>query len=277
MVAAATTSLNSETEVLDGLSAAADARHVQHAVILMVELGDLREGVLVDELFALVGHTLGCPHLTLTGLGTNLACQSGIAPDAAKMAELSRLVESVESEFDIRLEVVSGGNSANLEWALSGADTGRVNELRLGESILLGRDPLHDRPLAGLHTDAITLVAEVVESKVKPSQPWGTVGQSAFGNPTEREGVGARRQALLALGRQDVDPDGIIGRPPVTILGASSDHIVISTGTMPCPVGSDLRFGLNYAALLRAMTSPFVAKEYASPSGLQALEVQIDR
>jgi predicted amino acid racemase len=113
-------------------------------------------------------------------------------------------------------------------------------------------------------------VAEVVESKGKPTQPWGTVGQSAFGNPTGRAGDGARTQALLALGHQDIDPDGITGPAPVTILGASSDHVVVDTGGTPCPVGSELRFGLNYAALLRAMTSPFVAKVFGSPSGLQA-------
>ena len=109
-----------------------------------------------------------------------------------------------------------------------------------------------------------------VESKGKPSQPWGTVGQAAFGNPTGRAGDGARTQALLALGHQDIDPDGITAPSPVTILGASSDHVVVDTGSTPCPVGSELRFGLNYAALLRAMTSPFVAKVFASPSGLQA-------
>ena len=39
--------------------------------------------------------------------------------------------------------------------------------------IIKAREPLHRDPIDGLHTDAITLVAEVIESKVKPSQPWG--------------------------------------------------------------------------------------------------------
>ncbi|MEP6625438.1 MAG: alanine/ornithine racemase family PLP-dependent enzyme [Acidimicrobiia bacterium] len=269
VVTAATTSFNTEPDVLDRLSAAAYERHLLHSVILMVELGDLREGVLVDDLFALVRHTLDCPNLILSGLGTNLACQSGIAPDAAKMGELSRLVDSVEAKFGITLDVVSGGNSANLDWALGDADTGRVNELRLGESILLGRDPLHGRVLDGLHTDAITLVAEIIESKAKPVQPWGDVGRSAFGVPEPRTGDGTRHQALLALGRQDVDPDGITPPAPVTMLGASSDHLVVDMG-VPTRIGTEVEFQLDYAALLRAMTSPHVAKEFVSPSGLQA-------
>ncbi len=269
VVTAATTSVNTEPDVLDRLSAAAYERHLLHSVILMVELGDLREGVMVDDLFALVSHTLDCPNLVLSGIGTNLACQSGIAPDAAKMAELSQLVDAVEAKFGISLAVVSGGNSANLDWALGAADTGRVNELRLGEAILLGHEPLHGRVLEGLHTDAITLVAEVIESKAKPVQPWGETGRSAFGAPEARTGDGTRHQALLALGRQDVDPDGITPPATVTILGASSDHLVVDISA-PARIGTEVAFQLDYAALLRAMTSPFVAKEFVSPSGLQA-------
>ncbi len=270
VVTTAATSFNSEADVLDQLSSAAYARHRLHAIVLMVELGDLREGVLVDDLFALVAHTLDCPNLTLAGLGTNLACQSGVAPDATKMTALSDLVDAVEAKFGLELPIVSGGNSANLDWALSGVDTGRVNQLRLGEAILLGHEPLHGRPLDGLYTDAVTLVAEVIESKVKPTQPWGTVARSAFGAATPRSGSGTRRQSLLALGRQDVDPDGITPVHPVTVLGASSDHLVVDTGGEVYPVGSELRFELDYSALLRAMTSPFVTKEFVSPSGLQA-------
>ncbi len=270
VVTSATASLNSEAAVIDQLSAAAAARHLQHEVILMVELGDLREGVLVDDLAALVRHTLRARNVTLTGIGTNLACQSGMVPDAAKMAELSQVVETIEAQFGIELAVVSGGNSANLEWALSGADPGRVNELRLGEAILLGREPRRDRPVEGLHTDAITLVAEVIETKEKPTQPWGTIGRAPFGSPTRRIGEGTRRQALLALGHQDVDPDGLSPPATVTILGASSDHLVIEPGRVPCAIGAELTFSLNYSALLRAMTSPFVAKEYSAVRGLQA-------
>jgi predicted amino acid racemase len=226
----------------------------------MVELGDLREGILPNALNHAVRETLRLPNIILKGIGTNLACRSGISPDAANMGELSALADSIESTFDISLKIVSGGNSANLDWALSGADTGRINNLRLGESILLGCDPLQRQPITGLHTDAIKLVAEVIESKVKPSQPWGTLAQNAFGKPSTPKTHGHIQQAILAMGRQDIDPLGLVPPQDVEILEASSDHLVVKTNRYTYPVGSEMAFQLNYSALLRAMTSPFISK-----------------
>ena len=154
----------------------------------MVELGDLREGVAVADVVDLAAACAICRGLRLAGIGTNLACQSGVVPDQHKMDELSRLAADVETAYGTGLSVVSGGNSANLEWALSTDDVGRVNELRLGEAILLGTEPLHRRPVTGLRTDAFTLTAEVIELKTKPAQPWGEIGESAFGVATAATG-----------------------------------------------------------------------------------------
>ena len=52
----------------------------------------------------------------------------------------------------------------------------------------------------------------------------------------------------------------------VTILGASSDHLVLDTGAAPLPVGAEVTFGVDYSALVRAMTSPFVTKVFSSPT-----------
>ncbi len=257
----ASISLNTEPAVLAALATAARRRRITHGVVLMVELGDLREGVAPESLIALAQQVERHRSLTLVGVGTNLACQSGIAPDDSKMEQLSSLVEQVEASLERRLSVVSGGNSANLGWALSTADVGRVDELRLGESILLGMDPLHRSPVEGLHTDACALIAEVIEVQTKPAQPWGTVGQSAFGVAPDRPGSGTRRQALLAIGRQDVDPDGITPPAGCSVLGASSDHLVLDVGEEPVAVGDRLELGVDYSALVRAMTSPFVAKD----------------
>ncbi len=145
----ASTSLNTERSVLEALSRAAVRQGTTHAVVLMVELGDLREGVLAADLVPLARYVDGLTGLTLTGIGTNLACQSGVVPDQDKMDSLSRLAVEVEEAVGAALSVVSGGNSANLGWALTTSDTGRVDELRLGESILLGLDPLTRLPVAG--------------------------------------------------------------------------------------------------------------------------------
>ena len=253
-------SFNTELDIIRMLSAAAQKAKRIHGIVLMVELGDLREGILPKNLNPTVQEILRLPNIDIKGIGANLACRSGVAPDAGNMAALSAIANSIESTFGFLLETVSGGNSANLHWALSGADTGRVNNLRLGESILLGCNPLHRQPISGLHTDAITLVAEVIESKLKPSQPWGTIAQNAFGIPATPKTIGPIQQAILAIGRQDIDPLGLESPHGIEILEASSDHLVVKTSRFTHPVGSEIPFQLNYSALLRAMTSPFVSK-----------------
>jgi predicted amino acid racemase len=258
VVGLADTSLNSEPRILDALAHAAVRQGAVHRVVLMVELGDLREGVPAAELVPLA-RTVARPGLALAGIGTNLACRSGVIPEARKMDELSRLAEQVEMACGHRLDVVSAGNSANLGWALSTSDVGRVDELRLGESILLGTDPLTRRSIDGLRTDAFTLHAEVIEVQVKPAQPWGTQAQAAFGMPSADRRRGTVRQALVAIGRQDVDPDGLTAPAGVTVLAASSDHLVLDLGDHLVQVGDEIAFGLGYGALVRAATSPFVS------------------
>jgi len=268
-------SLNTEPTVLGALSIAAIHQRRTHSVILMVELGDLREGVAPNDVVELARTITRHRGLTLVGLGTNLACQSGVVPDQAKMAELSRLAEQVEAACAIHLAVVSGGNSANLEWARTTHDVGRIDELRLGEAILLGTDPLSRRPVEGLQTDAFTLVAEVIEAKRKPAQPWGSTVRTAFGEPMPRLGSGSVRQAILALGHQDVDPAELVAPAGITILGASSDHLVVDVGDHDLGVGGEIAFRLGYSSLLRASSSPFVTTVEHRPPVLreQGLDV----
>jgi len=260
IVAHADVSFNTELDVISMLSSAARKARRTHGIVLMIELGDLREGIMPGDLENTVRETLRFPNIALKGIGTNLACQNGVSPDARNMAELSALADSIETNFGLVLGIVSGGNSGNLQWALSGADTGRINDLRLGESVLLGRETLHRQPIDGLHTDAITLIAEVIESKVKPSRPWGEIAQTAFGEKPPAADRGDITQTILAIGRQDIDPDGLLPPPGLEILGASSDHLITDFGRSPPSVGAEITFQLNYSALVRAMTSPFVAK-----------------
>lgn len=264
VVAHADVSFNTELDVIAKLSSAAQQAKRTHGIVLMVELGDLREGIMPGDLMNAVRQTLSFPNIALKGIGANLACHSGILPDAKNMAELSALADSIDATFGAelgsRLNIVSGGNSGNLQWALSGADTGRINNLRLGEAILLGCEPLHRCPIDGLHTDAITLVAEVIESKLKPSLPWGEIAQTAFGKKPAATDRGRISQAILAIGRQDTDPDGLGPPSGLEVLGASSDHLIVDSGRHRLSVGTEVTFQLNYSALVRAMTSPFVAK-----------------
>jgi predicted amino acid racemase len=269
VVQAGTMSVNTETEALSALASSARASGRVHDVMLMVELGDLREGVMPNQLNETVRHVLGLPTLRLRGLGANLACRNGIEPSVENMADLSALVDSVETTFGIAIEIVSGGNSANLDWALGSAAPGRINNLRLGESVLLGREPLHRRPILGLHTDSFTLVAEVIESKRKPTKPWGRSGQNSFGEHPEIEDRGVIWQTILGVGRQDTDTADLTAPVGVQILAASSDHLIVQTRDRMSP-GDEIRFEPGYSALLRSMTSPFVAKDHAPQRSLPA-------
>ena len=260
VVGVADISLNTEAVVLAALDQAAAEQKRMHAVVLVVELGDLREGISLDDVPEAVRAVLGHSSLRLAGLGANLACQNGVVPDDRNMGVLTRLADDIEARHGISLGVVSGGNSANLNWALHTRDVGRIDELRLGEAILLGVDPLDRTPIPGLHTDIFTLTAEIIEVAMKPAQPWGDRAQAAFGAAPVRTGSGTVHQAILALGRQDVDPHGLRPPPGITILGMSSDHLVVDLGDHEAVVGDEIDFGVGYSALVRAMTSPFVAK-----------------
>ena len=263
-------SLNTELGVIKRLSRCAAEKGKRHGIILMVELGDLREGIMPSELGETLEETLGLNGVELVGIGTNLACYSGVKPTDKNMGELSAIAEGIRNRYGIPLEVISGGNSANYQWFASAPDLGRINNLRIGESILLGRETLHRDRIPGLHTDAFTLVAEVIELKMKPSAPADAGCQDAFGNRPVFEDRGTIRKAILAIGKQDVEVAGMTPRIDVEVLGATSDHLVLDAKDANVRVGSEVAFDVNYSALLRAMASPYVTKQYRDASPVPA-------
>jgi len=260
VVVAADMSCSAEVDVVELLGAAAGRARRVHGVMLMVELGDLREGIMPADLPDAVERCLGLPHIEVCGIGTNLACRNGIVPDDRNMAELSALATSIEARFDITLHVVSGGNSANLEWLTTTTDVGRIDNVRLGESILLGRDPLRDRPIPGLHQDTTAVVAEVIESKYKPRRAWGERAHAPFAPPATTNGDGpvdtdhCGWHSLLALGHQDTDPLDLHPPEGLRVIGASSDHLVIASEHR-LALGSEIAFRPGYSALVRAMNA----------------------
>ena len=139
-----------------------------------------------------------------------------------------------------------------------------VTQLRLGESIVLGRETVDRQPISGAHLDCFQIQAEIIEIKKKPSVPIGEIGQDAFGGTPVFEDRGIHLRAILALGRQDVVVDGLETPEGIDILGASSDHLLLDVTKYPKPlaVGDVLTFTPGYGALLAAMTSAFVTKEY---------------
>jgi len=255
-------SLNSEISVMKQLSKYAVEQGKNHKVVLMVEMGDLREGIMPSDLEKTVEETICLEGISLVGIGTNLACYGGIKPTEEKMQGLSSIANDIQNRYGIKLEIVSGGNSANYEWFMTTDDIGLINNLRIGEAILLGCETLHSREIPNLYTDAFTLIGEVIELKIKPSVPYGKACQDAFGNVTKFEDKGYIKRAIVGLGRQDIDTTGIKPRMEVEVLGASSDHLILNIKDSDLEVGDEIGFDINYSALVRAMTSPYVKKIY---------------
>ncbi|BCS86913.1 alanine/ornithine racemase family PLP-dependent enzyme [Pseudodesulfovibrio sediminis] len=255
-------SFNTELAVIAELSKTAIAQKKIHTIVLMVEMGDLREGILRKDLGKTIEEVLQMKGIQIIGLGTNLTCLNGIVPTQYNMDNLSRLAKMYERIYGIKLSVISGGNSANFNWMLEHGNKSKVNNIRLGEAILLGRETLSRKPIDRLHLNAFSLVAEVIESKVKPSLPEGKAGQDAFGDTPIFEDKGEMLRSIVAMGRQDVQVKGLTPMIDVDILGSSSDHIILDTTTTPLHVGDHIRFNLDYAALLSSMTSPFVESSF---------------
>ena len=257
-------SLESEIEALHALDAAARALGKRHRVVAMVDLGDLREGMLAAELPAFVEAAEALPNIELHGIGTSLTCYGAIVPTAENLGELIALTEAAERQVGRALHI-SGGQSSALDALEAGELPGRIDSLRIGESILLGVSTVTREPILGLHTDAITVSAPVIECMRKPSVPWGESAQDAFaGRPTFVD-RGDRVRAICAIGRQDTVPETLVPVDSrVEVLGASSDHLVLDVDALPEPprLGDAITFVPGYSATLAAFTSPYVAKVF---------------
>lgn len=255
-------SFNSELSIIKKLSLLAIKYKCVHKIILMIELGDLREGIMPIDLEDTVKQIIRLKGIQIIGIGTTLACLAGIKPDIRKMDYLSSLADRIEKKFKFTFEFVSGGNSANYYWFNSTNNMGKINNLRLGEAIYLGRETLYRKEITGLYTDAFSLVAEVIESKMKPSMPKGEICQNAFGELTKFTDQGNIRRVILGVGRQDVNISGLKPNKNVEILGSSSDHVIVNAKKEDLQVGDEVKFEVDYGAMLTAMTSSYVLKKF---------------
>lgn len=258
-------SLNSEESVIRALSAAAVARRRPHRVIVMQDLGDLREGCFDEEetlRLARLAHTL--PGLTLEGIGANLACYGGVAPSVKNQQRLSEIADRIRHALDVNFKIVSGCNSAAAFMLLDGTLPAGITQLRLGASLLMGIG-LNDDPIPGLYQDTMTLEVEIIELKEKPSVPEDSTALDAFGNKPVFEDYGIRKRALCALGKQDVYFSEITPLDTgIRIIGGSSDHLIldVTEGHHGYQVGDRITFALSYGGALQCMTSDYIAKHY---------------
>lgn len=256
-------SLNSEIETIRALGAAAVAQGKDHNIVLMTDLGDLREGVLPADVDTIVEDILKVEGIKLHGLGVNLTCYGGVVPNDKNIGQLCELAEAIENKHNIKLEMVTGGNSSSFYMLDKGTMPSKVNNLRMGEIIVLGRETAYGDAVEGTYDDAFKLQAEIVELKTKGSMPIGEIGMDAFGNTPTFEDKGMILRGIAAVGKQDVDPSNLIPIDEgIEILGSSSDHLLMnmSGSNREYKVGDIVEFKLEYGSLLSLTTSGYIEK-----------------
>lgn len=268
VVAHADLSLNSEIETIRKLNEAAINQNKKHKILLMIDLGDLREGIFFkneDEIYHAVEEILKLSNIELHGLGVNLTCYGAVIPKQDNLSILVETAAKIEKKFNIKLQMLSGGNSSSVYLIGKKELPEGINNLRVGEAFLLGDETAYSQMLEGFYDDAFTLEAEIIELKEKQSVPIGETGVDAFGNKPVYEDLGVIKRAIIAVGRQDVDPDNL--HPidsEISILGASSDHLILNMNNTAkdYKVGDVVKFKLSYSSLLRATTSSYVERVY---------------
>ena len=265
-VSLADLSLNSEVIVLEALNKEAEKQGKTHGVILMADLGDLREGYWdKDELVAAaLKIEREMKNLVLEGVGTNLGCYGSVSATTDKLQELVDIGEIIEEKIGRKLRYISGGATTSIPRILEDNMPPRINMLRVGEGIILAKDlrDLWGYDMTYMYQDAFVLKAQVIEVKNKPSYPQGEIMFDAFGKQPEYEDRGIRKKALLAMGKVDYAfPDSIFPQTKgVEVLGASSDHTILDVEEVEgiVNVGDVMAFNLCYASIVYATNCPNV-------------------
>lgn len=261
-------SLNTELSTVKELNRVAKQQGVVHKVILMIELGDLREGILPGSLVATYRDVFNLDHIEVLGIGSNLGCLSGTVPNSDQTMQLVLYRELLELKFDRRIPLISAGASATLPFLLQGRVPRQLNHFRVGESILLGTDLMNGGTMPGLREDGFTLEAEVIEVKEKNLVPFGETSddlhpfQTAVDSSSHTPGERGYR-AVVTVGELDTEVSSLSPvNPDFVIAGASSDVTVLNLGprSPSVRVGDTIRFRTGYSGLVRLMNNPYTEK-----------------
>lgn len=261
-------SFNSELSTIRLLNEEAGRVGKVHDIVLMIDLGDLREGIFFrneDLIWEAVEEILQMEHINLYGIAVNLTCYGAIIPKYDNLSQLVDIARKIEEKYDVRLQMVSGGNSSSIYLIDKGELPEGINNLRLGEAFLLGNDTAYETDLPGTVGDTVTLQAQIVELKEKPSLPIGEVGVDAFGQKPYYEDRGIMKRAIIAVGKQDTDLGSMTPTDPqIEIMGGSSDHTILDVThcDRDYKVGDIVTFELGYGGMLKVATSPYVEREY---------------
>ncbi|WP_130861104.1 alanine racemase [Bacilliculturomica massiliensis] len=266
LVRTAEYSLQSERTVIDALEKECAAQNKTHSVVIMADLGDLREGMWnKDELCRLCLYVeQELSHVKLAGIGTNLGCYGSIKTTPEKMEELVALAGRVEALIGRKLEIVSGACTPAIVLVHEHQMPPGMNHARIGGGMILARDMEDNFGMSFdyIHKDAFTLKAEIVEVQTKPSYPVGEIFVDCFSEGGHYVDRGMRKRALAAVGKVDCYSfDKLIPRLlGVEVIGGSSDHTIldIEECEQEIQVGDVLEFDLCYAAMVFLSSAPDV-------------------
>lgn len=260
-------SMNTEIETIKQLSAEAVQQGKVHRIIIMIELGELREGVVGEKVIDFFNDVFHLENIEVVGIGTNLTCLYGVLPNQDKLIQLSLYEQLIEARFNRQIPYVSGGSSVTIPLLLKGILPKGINHFRVGESLFLGTDVYNDEPMDHMNTDVMRLYSEIIELNKKPLVPSGDMGSNVEGNTFDfkEEDLGQESyRAILDLGLLDVDMDHI--KPTdeeIEFAGASSDMIVVNLGKnkQGYNVGDVVEFRMDYMGTLRAINSKYIDKK----------------
>ncbi|MBG9982095.1 alanine/ornithine racemase family PLP-dependent enzyme [Aerococcaceae bacterium DSM 111020] len=261
-------SLNSEIETIRAINQAAKDVNRTHQIILMIDLGDLREGVFdTAEIDCYVAEIIQMEAVQLIGIGVNLTCYGAIIPEYSILEQLTQHKQRLTKKHGVDLEIISGGNSSTL-YLLDEENEGipdGINMLRIGEAFVLGVETAYGKNIVDMYQDVFTLKAEIIEYRDKPSLPIGKVGQDAFGQRPTFIDKGMMKRGIVAIGKQDVDVSNITPKDSrLEVIGASSDHLILdfTQASDDYQLGDEILFDLSYGSLLSVFTSQYVKKVF---------------
>ncbi|MEO7978487.1 alanine/ornithine racemase family PLP-dependent enzyme [Flavobacterium sp.] len=260
-------SFNTEIYTIQMLSDEAKKQDKTHKVIIMIEMGDLREGVMGEDLIEFYGRIISMPNISISGIGTNLNCLSGVMPTQDKLIQLSLYKQLIEAKFNITIPWVSGGTSVAVPLLLKNARPMAVNHFRIGEALFFGKDLFTGETMKGMHNDVFKLFAEIIEITEKPDTPTGELGENVAGNTFSMQDTKdfsrTSLRAILDIGLLDMQPQYL--EPvdkEITIVDASSDMLVldISNSSQKYKIGDLISFNIKYMGALYLLSSNYIEK-----------------
>lgn len=267
VVTYADVSMNTEYVTMKMLSDEAVRQNKEHKVIIMIETGDLREGVMGDHLIDFYEKVFELPNINIVGIGTNLNCLHGVMPSQDKLIQLSLYKQLIEAKFNRKIPWISGGTSVTLPLMMNKMIPEDVNHFRVGETLYFGLNLFDESKIEGMRSDVFELFAEIIEITEKPKVPIGEMATNVAGETTEIDesqyGKSSYR-AILDVGLLDIDPKYLVNEKyDFEIVGASSDMLVIDLGENEdnLTVGDTIRFNLKYMGALHLMNSNYIDKQ----------------